>query len=310
MSLIKELKLNSENQINLVDVIQTLCPNDKTKYVDLLLRLIKKTKDISRVSNEIKRELEERLGVDPKRFDKYTPFQMVIIYQIINASFNTEDLKNFNKFIEYNERGLIVNNDLSRFISFDEILNATALAEIKAIEKEMEKQVKILHNDSEWLVLRPLTYQSSLKYGSSTKWCTSSDYNPEYFFRYVKRGLLIYMISKITGKKVAFFKSLDKNEPEFSFWNQIGQRIDSLEADLPDIIINLIKNELINHSVTNFSLLSDAEKLTQDELLKKNMDNMIIENPVSMDIYPTDMEDVESPTEEPYSPVDATVPPF
>lgn len=286
MSLIKELKSNPENQINLVDVIQSICPIDKTKYVDLLLKLIKKTNNIERFSEDVKNDFRERYGIDPKKFDGFTPIQMVFIYRFIDSSFNGEDLKSFFKFIEYNERGLINDNDLSRITSFDDILHATSLAEIKVIEKEMEKQIKVLLSDSEWIVLRPLTYHSALKYGSSTKWCTSSENNPEYFLRYTKRGILIYMINKNSGKRVACFKSLDK-EPEFSFWNQIDQRIDSLEADLPDFIYDVIKNEIKNYSVTNFSLLSDEDKIKQEKLLNERPSKMM-----SMD------EDVSEPMRE------------
>ena len=59
-------------------------------------------------------------------------------------------------------------------------------------EKDLEKQIKVVYSDDEWVVLRPLTYHSSLKYGSSTKWCTASESNPDYFLRYVKRGILLY----------------------------------------------------------------------------------------------------------------------
>jgi hypothetical protein len=274
MSLIKELKSNPENQINLVDVIQSICPVDKTKYVDLLLKLIKKTDNIERFSEDVKNDFRERYGIDPKKFDGFTPIQMVFIYRFIDTSFNGDDLKSFFKFIEYNERGLINDNDLSKLTSFGDILHATSLAEIKVIEKELEKQIKVLHSDSEWVVLRPLTYHSALKYGSSTKWCTSSENNPEYFLRYTKRGILIYMINKISGKKVACFKSLDK-EPEFSFWNQIDQRIDSLEADLPDFIYEIIKTEIKNNPVTNFSLLSNEDKIKQEKLLNERSSKMM-----------------------------------
>jgi hypothetical protein len=268
MSLIKELKSNPENQVNLVDVIQLLCPVEKTKYVDLLLRLVKKTNNIENYSHDVKQYFRQIYGVDEKKFIGFTPFQMFIIQRIVSASFNEEDLKSFFKFIEYNERGLIDDNDITRITNFDNILHLTSLAEIKSIEKDLTKQIKMIHSDEEWVVLRPLTYLSSLKYGASTKWCTSSEKNPEYFLDYVKRGILIYMINKISGRKVACFKSLD-GDAELSFWNQIDKRIDSMETDLPDFIIKLIKTEINNEMVTNFSLLEDEVKVKQDRLLNQ-----------------------------------------
>jgi hypothetical protein len=268
MSLIKELKSNPENQLNLVEIIQSICPSEKTKYVDLLLKMLKKTPNVEEYASEVKRDFKERYNIDPENFKNFTPLQMVFIYRFIDSSFNSDDIKSFSKFVEYNERGLIDENDLTKFNSFKDILNSTSMAEIKVMEKDLEKQIKVLYSDSEWIVLRPLTYHSSLKYGSSTKWCTSSESNPEHFSRYTKRGILIYMINKITGKKVACFKSLDK-ESEFSFWNQIDTRIDSLEADLPDFIYEIIKNEIKTNSHTNFSLLSNEDKIKQEKLLNE-----------------------------------------
>jgi len=268
MSLIKELKTNTENQINLVEILQLFCPEDKTKYVDLLLRMVKKTKSIDRYVDEVKEILNREFGIEQKVLDKFSPIQIILMYRFIESTFNFSDIKNYQKFIEYNERGLISENDLGKFKSFDDIMNATSLAEVKSYEKDLEKQIRVLYSDNEWVVLRPLTYHASLKYGSSTKWCTASESNPDYFLRYSKRGILIYMINKTTGLKVACFKSLD-SEPEFSFWNQVDTRIDSLEANLPDFILDLVRKEVTGNPVTNFSYLSEDDKKKQENLLDR-----------------------------------------
>jgi hypothetical protein len=130
-------------------------------------------------------------------------------------------------------------------------------------------------------VIRPLTYHSSLKYGASTKWCTVSDKNPDYFLRYTKRGILLYMINKVTGLKVACFKSLD-SEPEFSFWNQVDTRIDSLESGLPLFIIDVIRDEVTNSPITNMSLLSDEDRKTQENLVRSKLKSIEHSNDVSI----------------------------
>jgi hypothetical protein len=125
-------------------------------------------------------------------------------------------------------------------------MSSLSLAEMVLDAKLLEKQTKIVYEDDEWLLVRPLTYQSSKKYGANTKWCTTQSDNSEYFLKYSSKGVLIYCINKKTGYKVASFNSLDKNDPEFSFWNQKDSRIDSLQTELTD--------ELIAH-------LSDADKI-------------------------------------------------
>jgi hypothetical protein len=225
----------------------------------------------------------------------------MFIYRFIDSMFNHSDLKSFAKFCEYNERGLIEQSDLSRYTTFEEIMTATGIAEVKTLEKDLEKQIKVIYSDDEWIVLRPLTYHSSRKYGSSTKWCTTQENNPEYFIRYAKKGILLYMINKVTGLKVACFKSLDNNDPEFSFWNQVDTRIDSMESELPLFIMECIREEVTENPVTNLSLLSEEDFKKQEELLYERKKSYISEGePMEMreevmeqpmvDEGPTDME--------------------
>ena len=53
MSRIKELKENGNNSINLVDIIELFSPEKKSKYTDLLLKMMKNTKQLKEHSNEI-----------------------------------------------------------------------------------------------------------------------------------------------------------------------------------------------------------------------------------------------------------------
>jgi len=269
MSRIKELKQNPDNNISMVDVFKIFCPDGKTKYIEFLLRLSKSTKHLEQYVNEIRDNFKREFGITDDDLKHLTPFQLYISYRFVEMNFNLSDLKTFQKFCDYNERGLIDNNDLSKFTNFEDVMTATSLAEIKVFEKDLEKQVKTIYTSDEWIVLRPLTFYSSKKYGSSTKWCTTSENNPDYFSRYSKKGILIYTINKLTGLKVGTFKSLDKNDPEFSFWNQVDSRIDSMESNLPDNILNVIKNEINNNPVTNYSLLSDKDRIKEDMLLNE-----------------------------------------
>jgi hypothetical protein len=294
MSRIKELKQHPDNNISMVDVLKVLCPEGKTKYIEFLLRLSKNTKHIERYVEEIRENFERELGISRDKFKDMTPFQLYTSYRFLEMNFNFSDLKTFQKFCDYNERGLIKENDLSKFSGFDDVMTATSLAEIKAYEKDLEKQIQTIYSSDEWIVLRPLTFHSSKKYGSSTKWCTASENNPDYFLRYSKRGILIYMINKITGLKVACFKSLD-SEPEFSFWNQIDSRIDSLESELPDFILDMIRNEVKNNTYTNYSLLSDEDKNKEESLIKSYQKMHEISNE---DMAPMDVEPVEIRREE------------
>jgi hypothetical protein len=231
---------------------------------------MKKTPNISEHCGEIKDFLQKEYGFSRTELDNISDLQLVLFYRIIDGMFNNSDLKTFQRFCAYNERGLIKQNDVSTYQFFDEINNAVSIADIVAQGKELEKQVKVVYEDEDWLFVRPLTFNASKKYGSNTKWCTTTESNPEYFTKYASRGVLIYCLNKKTGYKVASFNSLDKNEPEFSWWNQKDARIDSLQSELPNELLKVIRVESMeNKPKTNRFLLSDEDRMAEDKFLAK-----------------------------------------
>lgn len=297
MSRIKNLKTDPENVINTIEILQLFVPEGKSKYVETLLRIMGKTKNLDQYQREVIQSYGTEFGISGDAFKDFTSLQMLFAHRFIDVMFNCDDLRSFMKFCEYNERGLIEQSDLSRYSTFDEIIIATSIAEVKTIEKDLEKQIKVIYSDNEWIILRPLTYVASRKYGSSTKWCTTQEKNPEYFIRYAG-GVLLYMINKVTGLKVACYKSIDEFKPEFSFWNQIDDRIDSIESGLPLFIIECIREEVHKNPVSNLSLLSDEDiKKQQEQLilehkklyLTESMDDMVEERAM-VEEGPTDME--------------------
>jgi hypothetical protein len=145
-------------------------------------------------------------------------------------------------------------------------MKAVDMADMIVQEKEMEKQIKVLFKNDEWILLRPLTFESSKKYGSNTKWCTT--YNDQtYFTKYSSNGVLIYGINKKTGYKVASYYSLDKSNPEFSFWNSTDVRIDSMETELPFELLKVIQTE--NRSNKTNVQLFDKKSEEKGGLLSK-----------------------------------------
>ena len=262
MSKIKELRTNVDYNINIVSVLEMFSPDGKSKYTDTLLRMMKNTPNLKDHSKEIKTFLTEKFPfMSMDSLNEMSDIQIMLIYKFIDGFFNVEDLQKYRRFCEYNERNLIEQSDLSTYKTFDQMIAAMGVAEMKAEEKELETQVIKLHEDSEWLLIRPLTFKSSCKYGANTKWCTTTEHNPEYYNKYAKRGVLIYCINKKNGYKVASFYSLDKNEPEFSYWNQKDTRIDSTDSQLTLELIGFIRDYVKDPKVkSNFNMLDSNEK--------------------------------------------------
>jgi hypothetical protein len=287
MGKIDELKKqNPELNFNIVDFVSKVLP--KPKYVEMAVNLIKNGQEerISKIhTEELKSELRNYWNVPDELLNNKSNIEIFNIFRAVDTSFNRNEYQSIIKFIELNERKLIEKSDLTSYKSFDEIDLQNSLADLKLIDKEFQKQVVKLHEDDEWLVIKPLSWAASKKYGANTKWCTSSEYEQDYFYRYVKRGILIYSMNKKTGNKVAGFKNVDNSyEKEISFWDIKDNRVDSLEANLPYHIMDIFKDQFFNCKTTNWDILSDDEKITQQLWLEshKNKLQPISEQP---DLY-------------------------
>jgi hypothetical protein len=291
MSKIRDLKTNPNNCFNIVDAIELFVPNGKSKYTDMLLRVMNNTPNLKEHGDEIISHMTKTFEfLDKEELKKFNAIQLLLVYKFTETYFNNDDLQNFRKFCDYNERNLINQNDLSTYKSFEDIITQVNVAEIKLEMKELENEVVRVHEDDEWLLVRPTTFLASKKYGANTKWCTTSESNPEYFLKYSERGVLIYCMNKKTGYKVASFYSLKSSDPEFSFWNQKDTKIESMDSELSDSMLRIIRDVSKDpNAVSNRRLLSTEQLEKENKSLRKWMSIDSINNIVreySMDSKP------------------------
>ena len=273
MSRIRDLKTDTNNNFNIIEVIEVFTPTGKSKYVDMLLRIMCNTPNLKEHGDEIIEYITNQYDfVDKEDLKKFSPIQLLLMYKFIDTYFNSDDLNNYKKFCEYNERNLIDQNDLSKYKNFEDIMTQVNIADIKVEMKELESEVVRVHEDDEWLLVRPTTFLASKKYGSNTKWCTTSEQNPEYFLKYAERGVLIYCMNKKTGYKVASFYSLKKSDPEFSFWNQKDEKIESMDSELSDSMLRIIREVSKDPKTTsNRRLLNETQLEKENKNLEKYM---------------------------------------
>ena len=266
MGKIDELKKQNPNfNINIIDIINDIY--GKSKYTEMVINLIKNKYNKRNNDNnysDIYRELVREFNVSPDKLITKNYFDLINMIKVLNEYVGYNESKTIEKFIELNEKNLITQKDLTTYKTIEELELQISLSDLKIVDKELEKQVLKLMETDEWLVLKPLSYQASVKYGSGTKWCTASKNESDYYFRYSKRGILIYCINKKTGDKVAGFKNLDLSyEKETSFWTIIDLRTDSIDCDLPEDVMNIFKEEFKNTKKTNWELLSEDERNRQ-----------------------------------------------
>lgn len=273
MSKLNTLKTqNPDLNISLIDALGLVY---KTKYVEMYLNIYK-TKKAKKDDNDdddednmtsFQMEMID-MGFSEKYVNelnkKLNHLQQHFVSELI-SEMNYRDIRSFNKFIDLNERGLIDNKDVTSYKTMEDVLSQISIAELKLIDKELEKLVLKLHEDEEWLIIKPLTYESSKKYGAGTRWCTAAESEDYQFYNYTSRGILIYTINKKTGYKVATFKNLDKeHNRELSFWDTEDNRVDSLELNLPGDIMDIIVTDLKNCQQSNYALAPDEIKAIND----------------------------------------------
>lgn len=262
MSVKKSLK--EKTNVNIVDFLETIFPNAKTKYYELFMRIIE-----NKVSNSnyeytlrnnidyIKSSIPESDDID-ERLKKYNPIEISILANFISFLYSdcNFDVDTLNDFVVLSEKNVIKNNDITTYKEYDEILKQLSIINLKEDEKEFENQIiKLYENDENgWLVIKPLSCLSSVKYGYGTRWCTAMKTDFDYFRRYTNTGVLIYCINKINGEKVAAFKDITENN-EYSFWTASDKRVDSMQTQLPYEVIKVISNDFSTCEKTNKLLL-------------------------------------------------------
>ena len=254
---------------------------EKPKYVEMAIKLFKhKTTDITpEWLSMVKHDLVDMYCIPKEKIDNLHPNELEMMFCFYNVLVGSRHAELLTNFVDYNERKLINQSDVSAYKSFDEMESQVSLAELKLVSKELQAQTEVLYDSDEWLVLKPLSFDASLKYGASTKWCTAMRNDPEYFARYSRRGIVIYCINRSTGDKVAAFKNLNTDyEYETSFWDVKDIRIDSMEANLPNHVLDIIKYQFSNVTVTNWELMSDEAKGQKHTYEKSPVQPSLAEN--------------------------------
>lgn len=195
---------------DIFDIAISQDPTNEKKYLDWILRLYKKL--------EIKHNDLTCVNVLLSQFER--------IKKILSPEF-----RDINKF-----------SSLAQLYS----LVVRAMAEEKtSIEQFLSNGAKKIYSDEKWLIVSPLTYEAALKYGQSTKWCTSSKDSSSHFYSYMASGRLFILINKTVSEN-------DKNgKLQFHFANSeyrnaLNNGIDIIDFFLSNLnLLTVFDNEKI-----------------------------------------------------------------
>lgn len=235
----KKTELRNQNKDLVVDFFELINSFDFSKTNKFTNFLIKEF----RKSIKTEPETFQLIGDSDSKFFKKTDCDIKNnCLRFIERIYDTDNLEILKRYSEHLDAHRIQANkrDINQLEGWDELSNIVSVADALQNKKRLEKETIVVFEDSEYLIIKPLSFEASLVYGSGTKWCTAMKRNSEYFYRYSHAGVLSYLIDKNNNKKFAFM--FDIAAKDFSIWSVEDRRIDSIETGLPEWLIRLIYN--------------------------------------------------------------------
>lgn len=255
----KETKINrlrrkfSDNSINLVDIAKYIDPTKNKVLIDLITNKIIETsilaperisENISNISHLVSPDvLKDQTTMDNISNNILLTSVLEIVHKLIGDD-NIYCLNRFKKYWDENK----VSHNMQNYQSFDDIVKVVYTLDMEVFKKNNSKAIQRIYEDDKWAVIMPLSYEAAKVYGYGTKWCTSAANNTDSFFRYTKRGILIYIINKKDNEKFAYYKRKDERmgigESISQIFNQQDLSFDSIDLPLDHHILLSIKDFL------------------------------------------------------------------
>lgn len=162
-----------------------------------------------------KEDFDKIIAADPtyNGGEQMGKFSQWLLSMVKKNKLNMNQLQQASSLLNnYNlNKGKFKSNNIDDYKSVDDLYNefSSMKDELKTTskrsqEKDVKKDVKKVYEDSKWLVVIPLTQESSCYYGKGTQWCTAAVESENYFETYNNSGSLYININKKTGDKYQF----------------------------------------------------------------------------------------------------------
>ena len=276
MAKLKEIKELSPKWMttSFIDMVSNIDKSKTNKYVNMISNIIEKNMN-ERISHwdrydvEHMREVLSIWGIDTTNLSNFECFYYRSILDMVQNS----DRDILIEFMTLYENNSFKGVDVNKIKSIEEVINLVSILNLNTIDKKFAKQIHIDLENNEWLIMRPLTAESSFKYGAGTKWCTTSKNNPDHFFRYTEDSALIYCLNKLTGYKVACLIRLSSNR-NVSFWNSIDEHVDSINTELSPEIFELIRKIYLDPELKSNKELGGEHWIKSEEQLREEYPSM------------------------------------
>ena len=155
-------------------------------------------------------------------------------------------IKEFDRF-----QSALPEKDINKYNNFT---LANAIKTHKEKSKSQQKKTDVsdaekIYEDSNILIVKPLTYEASCKYGAGTRWCTTMANEPRYFNQYAKGPdqALYYIILKKFDRNNKFYKiAIHKTNGGEVWYDSTDERMSDRETEVFSLgapkVIETIRN--------------------------------------------------------------------
>lgn len=296
----KELKKqNPHLNFGFVDILSHFDPTETNKFLPLLMGELKKALVESIILKDPKQMEEMRYYIN--RVSAITTYEdedlqrmpvhllnMMKEYHdwMINNSGLTTNIKDLlGRFEELCGKNLIKDKDIQNYKSLAELEKAVKDGDFSEVMKNNTLKKQVVFENDAWIIIRPLTYEASVKYGYGTKWCTAMVNEKEYFYRYTKNHFLVYLFDKENKRKYGIQGTIgqEKNNNErtvssIAIFDETDVQIDSYRAKISPTIMDMLFNISMMHN-TNYEYMLEYEPECAnlvDEFYNNNYQNKSI----------------------------------
>lgn len=259
-------KLKKENDflnISVIDMLGKLDTSKTKKYTQFLVKMI--NKDRKNFEDDLLPDISNRENNPLTQILPRDSYTNNMIRNFLDYTIQYQNSKIFVEFTQLMEKGLVDENDISKYDSWDMLHEQTFKAKNREILKNSKKVIHKIYEDDDYLIFKPLTYLTSVTYGYQTKWCTAMIDDPNYFYNH-SLGVLIYLIDKKNMKKFAFHKSIIhpghyfEDLPDSKMiktYDESDKQIDTFQTGLPYNIIKIVSDNISDEG--NYKLFSEDE---------------------------------------------------
>lgn len=174
----------------------------------------------------------------------------------------------------FNLQKRLSKKDFTQYKSAEELKNDIDNIKTADQQKKTESDVDIIHKDNNLLVVATKTWEAGCKYGSGTKWCTSSKDTPSYWQRHNSTGTeFIWILKNIPAENPQHKVSLHFNDGGIHDWCNSVNRCSPNNPYSKNKIVIPNFNEVFKKCEEYSKLRTDARKgekaIKEKEFLKK-----------------------------------------